>query len=279
MKTAERIGKANALVTVAVIALCSGCENQKTLPPLFTPAPQQKSPAADFYVSPQGSDAAAGSRVHPFRTIGKAVECVSVGGRVLLLEGRYADPVVVSGIHGHKNAPVTIAAAPGAKVIFDGTDKLVGTWKRVTPNSPEGSLIQPAQWKRIGDHKLYAMQLKQDIYALIYDGRLMSNARWPNARWDDPWRLDRYMVLRRATEDSKPGEIHDGLPTENTLERSEKWIHYDRSKLSHRDESLADTGLNFTGAGVLLSYAWTSFGTRITVHKAGSNSFKFDTEF
>ncbi|UCG59474.1 MAG: hypothetical protein JSU70_08165 [Phycisphaerales bacterium] len=235
--------------------------------------------AADYYVSPRGSTDAVGSLARPFRTITRALEDASAGDRILLLEGCYAEPVAVGGIHGAKNAPITIGAASGARVIFDGTDELAGTWKLVTPSSPEGGLIQPAQWKRIGDHKLYAMQLEQDIHALIYDGRLMSDARWPNARWDDPWRLDRYMVLRLASEDSKPGEIHDGVPTENTLEESSKWIHYERSQLNHRDESLADTGLDFTGASVLLSSFWTSFGTRVTGHKAGQNYFTFDTEF
>jgi hypothetical protein len=235
--------------------------------------------AADVYVSPRGSDDTVGSLSHPFHTIGRALEGVSAGDRVLLLEGRYAEPVVAKGIRGTQDAPVVISAAPGARVVFDGTDALDGRWVRVTPESPEGRLIQEKQWQRVGDRGLYAVRLERDIYALVYDGRLMSDARWPDARWDDPWRLDRYMVLRRATEGSKPGEIHDGLTTENTLEESEKWLDYDRSRLKHREESLADTGLDFTGASVLLSAFWTSYGTRVTRHEAGQNSFAFDTGF
>ena len=85
---------------------------------------------------------------------------------------------------------------------------MIGNWSK--PNSPEGKLIQTGQWKRLRG-KLYCLQLDKPVYGLIYDGRLMSDARWPNARWDDPWRLDRYMVLRRASEQSVKGELHDGL--------------------------------------------------------------------
>ena len=233
----------------------------------------------DYYVSPRGEDDADGGRSRPTRSIAVAASRASAGDTIILRKGRYADPVVVTGLLGSTDKPITIKSYQGERAIFDGTDVLDGQWKLVTPGSSEGKLIQEAQWKRIGDNELYAMRLNRDIYALIYDDHLMSDARWPNARWDDPWRLDRYMVLRRAAEGSKSGEIHDGLPTENTLEESEKWIHYDRSKLKHREESLADTGLDFTGSSVLLSSFWTSFGTRVTNHHAGRNHFMFDAEF
>ena len=233
----------------------------------------------DYYVSPRGKDTADGIKARPIRSIHSAGSRVLAGDTIILRGGRYAEPVTVNGLGGSRDKPITITSYTGEKVIFDGTDLLDGKWNRVTPDSPEGKLIQKAQWKRIGDHELYAMRLEQDIHALSYDGRLMSDARWPDARWNDPWRLDRYTSLRRATEGSRPGEIHDGLPTKNTLEESEKWIHYDRSKLKHRDESLADTKLDFSGASVLLSSFWTSFGTRVADHEAGWNHFTFDTEF
>jgi len=236
-------------------------------------------PAAGVYVSPQGADGADGSRTHPFRTIARAVGGVAAGDRILLLEGRYADPVVVSGIRGTDDAPVTIGAASGAKVVFDGTDDLAGLWKRVRPQSPQGRPISQAQWKRIGDRALYAMRLERDVYALVYDGRLMSEARWPNGNWDAPYRLDRWAVLRRANEKSTLGELHDDFPTENALQESRQWLHYDRQGLNLNQETLADTGVDFTGSVVVISHAWTSFATRVTEHGAGRNHFKFDTAF
>lgn len=233
----------------------------------------------NVYVSPDGSNTADGSKPRPFKSIQRAASKVSAGDIIILRGGRYTEPVTISGLKGSKNKPITIRSYPGEKVIFDGTDLLDGKWRRVTPDSPEGELIQKSQWARIKDNELYSMKLKRDIYALIYDGRLMSDARWPNARWDDPGRQDRYIVLRRATEKSIPGELHDGFPTDNTLQESSKWILYDRHDLINNREALANTGLDFSHAVVVISYAWTSFGTRITAHEAGSNSFQFDTEF
>jgi hypothetical protein len=161
---------------------------------------------------------------------------------------------------------------------MDGTDVLPDNWTEVPPDSPEGQLIQPVQWERM-QGKVYAQKLDTPIYALIYDDRLMSDARWPNARWDDPWRLDRYMVLRRASENSLNGDIDDGLPTKNALDESSKWLHYDRSQLTHRDEMLKDTGISFEGAIVLMSHTWGSWATRITGHEAGSNRFNYDNTF
>jgi len=214
--------------------------------------------------------------VSPRNTV--ALGRAKAGDTVWFKGGRYAEPVEFQGLAGTADKPITLTTAPGEKVVFDGTDVLSDDWKVVTPDSPEGKLIQPAQWQRMRG-KLYCLKLDKPIYALVYDGRLMSDARWPNARWEDPWRLDRYMVLRKAGPGSKPGEIHDGLPTENTLQESKCWIHYDRGQLKQRKETLADTGLDFTGSSVLLSCFWASFGTRITEHAAGQDHFQFDTAF
>ncbi len=61
--------------------------------------------------------------------------------------------------------------------------------------------------------KLYSLKLDAPIYALVYDERLMTDARCPNARWDDPWRLGRYTALRRATEESMAGSTAYQLKT------------------------------------------------------------------
>lgn len=233
----------------------------------------------DIYVSPNGSDTDDGSKSKPLRSIQATASQVSAGDTIILRGGFYADPVTLSELRGSENMPIVIRSYPGEEAIFDGTDLLDGQWKLVTPDAPEGKLIQEAQWKRIGNNELYIMQLKQDIYALIYEGKLMSDARWPNANWDAPYRLDRYAVLRRANEQSRLGELYDDFPTENTLEESSQWIHYDRQALDLNKEMLAETGLDFTGSIVVLSYAWTSFATRITRHQAGHNNFTFDTTF
>ncbi|VGO16373.1 hypothetical protein PDESU_04964 [Pontiella desulfatans] len=216
-------------------------------------------------------------RVNP-QNVNEIIAKARAGDTVYFEAGRYADPVEFEKLKGKPDAPITITAAPGAGVVFDGTDELSNDWKKVTPDSAEGQRIQGAQWERIKT-PVYSLKLAEPIHALLYEGRLMSDARWPNARWDDPWRLDRYMVLRRADVGSEKGRLLDGLPTENTLEESEKWIHYDRSQLTHRDEMLADTGISFKDAVVLMSHTWGSWATRVTGHEAGDNVLEYDTSF
>lgn len=223
----------------------------------------QLSVAKDIYISPSNT-----SGIHKAKA----------GDTVWLKGGIYKEPIIVDKLMGTADKPIIISAMPGEEVIFDGTDQLDGKWIQVTKDSKEGKQIQPAQWERI-EGKVYSLKVEAPVFALIYKGKLMTDARWPNARWDDPWRLDRYMVLRRAGVKSAKGKIEDALPTKNALEESEKWIHYDRSQLKHRDEMLGDLDISFTGGVVVLSHTWGSWATRITNHETGSNFFEYDTEF
>ena len=208
----------------------------------------------------------------------KMMKQAKAGDTLLLQDGTYKHPIVLRGLKGTFDKPIVIMPMHNNKVKFDGTDYLNGDWKEVTPESEEGKLIQKSQWKRI-KNKVYSLKLDEPIYALIYKGKLMSDARWPNANWDDPWRLDRYMVLRRADVQSQRGELYDGLATDNALEESSKWLHYDRTQCKNREEMLADLDISFTDATVVMSHTWGSWATRVTKHEAGKNNFKYDTEF
>ncbi len=231
-----------------------------------------------YFVATNGNDNGDGSVRQPFLTIKKGVTKLSPGDTLYLKQGRYYEQIAVNEKRGTKSHPITIAAAPGEHVILDGTDSLPDNWQLVTPESRAGKLIQDAQWSRLKG-KLYSLELTNPIYSLIYNDKLMSDARWPNARWNDPWRLDRYMVLRRASEKSTKGKIEDALSTKNALAESKTWLNYDRSKLNHRNETLANTGVSFENSVAILSYAWGSWATDVEAHQAGENSFTYDTEF
>jgi hypothetical protein len=231
------------------------------------------------YVAPDGDDDNPGTLAQPLKSLRVAAERVGESGRILLRGGRYLEPLEVRKLRGRPGAPAVIQAVPGEQALLDGTDAMEGEWREVTRDSAAGRTIQPVQWERIGNQTVYALQIDEPVHALVYEDRLMSEARWPDARWDDPWRLDRYNVLRRATEESTPGRLVDGFPTDNTLEESSKWVHYDREARAAHRESLAETGLDFSDAVVVMSYAWGSWATRITEHAAGSNALEFDTSF
>ncbi|MER8012326.1 right-handed parallel beta-helix repeat-containing protein [Streptomyces sp. NPDC094149] len=75
-----------------------------------------------FYVSPNGSDVADGSRTAPFATIQHAVDALRSGGTVVVQAGNYAQRVNVHGVRD-----LTITAAPGEHSVLDGSSLTVPT--------------------------------------------------------------------------------------------------------------------------------------------------------
>ncbi|MFC1413236.1 hypothetical protein ACEZCY_28890 [Streptacidiphilus sp. N1-12] len=76
------------------------------------------------YVAPGGSDAGAGTRAAPFRTVQRAVAALSgagrAGGTVELRGGRYAQRVSLRNVSG-----ITVTAAPGEHAVLDGSSLTV----------------------------------------------------------------------------------------------------------------------------------------------------------
>lgn len=76
-------------------------------------------PAGAIFVSPSGSDTAAGTQAAPYRTISKATSAVPNGGTVVIRGGRYPEYVVVT-------KTVTIQNYPGEAVWLDGAQPVTG---------------------------------------------------------------------------------------------------------------------------------------------------------
>ncbi|WP_218126989.1 malectin domain-containing carbohydrate-binding protein [Catalinimonas alkaloidigena] len=79
---------------------------------------------AQYYVSPSGSDNAAGTQSKPFRTIAKALDKVSNGGSVTLAAGTYRE-----GDLKLKNSSITIKGAGSGKTIITGSERVTG-WEK-----------------------------------------------------------------------------------------------------------------------------------------------------
>jgi len=73
--------------------------------------------AADFYVSPTGSDSASGDKAQPWKTIQKAASNLSPGDTAHVLAGTYHEKVAVTS-QGKEGSPVTLRAE--GKVIISG---------------------------------------------------------------------------------------------------------------------------------------------------------------
>src|SRR5690606_39191356 len=82
--------------------------------------------AADFYVSPNGSDSNAGtSSAQPWRSLRKANAAVSPGDTVHLLGGRYTDDPIHPGKPGTADAPIRYVAFQGQEPVLT-SDKVRG---------------------------------------------------------------------------------------------------------------------------------------------------------
>jgi hypothetical protein len=100
--------------------------------------------AATFEVAqrnPQASDDGDGTRERPWKTISRAAAKVAPGDTVMIRDGTYREQVVFH-TSGTEQAPIRFEAAPGARVVLTGADRLTG-WQRAEGGSP----VYHVPWK------------------------------------------------------------------------------------------------------------------------------------
>lgn len=137
-------------------------------------------PAADFYVAPDGNDANAGTVSAPFATVQRAQaavrqEIVRAGGDlkrdlvVLIRAGEYymEEPLILDGRDGTASGSVTYAAEPKAHVVLSG-GRVIEGWRdagngRWTATIAE---VKAGKW------------FFRDLYA---NGQRLTRSRFPNA--------------------------------------------------------------------------------------------------
>lgn len=99
--------------------------------PTPTPAPTW---TRDWFVSPTGSDSAAGAQATPFKTISRAMSAVSAGERIVVMPGVYREQL---------NINTTRAAGTAAKpILLQGVDKP----KIVAPGTSALAVISRQYW-------------------------------------------------------------------------------------------------------------------------------------
>jgi len=102
--------------------------------------------AAEYFVSPAGSDAAPGSVEAPWRTLQHAVEQVGPGDVITVEAGVYAGCRIQ--VSGQPGAPITLRAAPGARVVID----------RPGPDNRHGSNLELETWQGEGTVAWWVIQ-------------------------------------------------------------------------------------------------------------------------
>ena len=127
-------------------------------------------PAADFWVSSAGDDAATGSSEQPFRTIGRAAQLMQAGDTCHLGAGRYGETVTPAR-DGTAAAPLVFQAE--GEVLVSGADPITG-WE-----AHEGRVWRAPLDRDFGRNT-----------QVFYAGRMLTEARWPNDRDGDPFTPD-----------------------------------------------------------------------------------------
>lgn len=133
----------------------------------------------DCFVSPAGDDGNSGRAPdRPFRTLARAAEALRPGDTCWLEGGVYRDGAVLS-VSGLPGRAITFAALSGQQPILDGSDVVAGPWRKA-----EGGV-----WEA---------PVSGSVDAVFCDGRLMTEARWPNCTWSENWDPQKKWALTGA---------------------------------------------------------------------------------
>jgi len=184
--------------------------------------------AADYYVSPAGDDAAAGTQAAPWRTLAKACSLAGPGDTVYVDAGTYRETLRPAR-SGEDGRPIRFVAAAGQRPVLSGAEALPGPWV-----SHEGGVYKTSTDLR--------------FIQLFGDGVMMPEARWPNTPPGDLMAYNRatakdgtgYEVL--ADPELPPGDWNGGIVL---LWPGQRWFSTTRKITDYRPgESFAfDTTL------------------------------------
>ncbi|NQU11183.1 right-handed parallel beta-helix repeat-containing protein [bacterium] len=139
-----------------------------------------------FEVSPSGDNAGPGTVERPLKSIGRALQVAGPGDTVILHGGTYREGPVWIGRGGAEGRPLTIQPAPGAEVVWKGSDIVTG-WQAVSngiwrrPEWPVNSqqlLVDGQPLQQIGvqspwhthavnDHKVSLPPVGRDLNDLV----------------------------------------------------------------------------------------------------------------
>ncbi len=125
--------------------------------------------AADYYVSPSGSDSSPGTLSQPFLTIQKAASVMAAGDTAFIRAGIYRETVTPAN-SGTQNAPITYMPYNGESVTVSGADVIpASSW-----TLSSGSIYKaPMSW-----------DLGNGANQVFLDGQMMIEAQWPNTTLD-----------------------------------------------------------------------------------------------
>lgn len=206
--------------------------------------------AESYYVAADGSDSNDGrSLSNPFLTIQKAADTVTAGDTVYIRQGRYKEAVYMADTSGSSGNQIVFTNYQNEAVVIDGTEDI-------------SDLAVNSWTQHSGD--IYKITLgggdDPNVWQLFVDGEMMTNARWPNARFDNGtnWMRHKYWGTQSSAL-STFGKLYD---------------------LPHHDVDMAGSNLDFDGAMAIMNTGvFRTYGRQITDHTAGEGHFHYAQTF
>lgn len=186
--------------------------------------------AADYYVAFDGSDAHAGTDPDaPLATLQRAADLMEPGDTCYVRGGTYRQSVRTT-TSGEPGRPIRFQAMPGETVLLDGTDVLDATWE---------------PWR----NGIYRAACDVRFEQLFVNGKMMVEARWPNAPFQQRW--DRATWAGSADGSRKDLLISLGL---------------------------LDSAIDWTGAMAMLNvgHQYKSWARRVLSFDAAAGSFTYE---
>ncbi len=195
--------------------------------------------AAEFFVSPHGNDAQAGTRDEPFQTLEAARDAVRRSDHseetiVWLRAGTYEQSmpfVLTAGDSGRPGKAVTYRAYPNEEVRLVG-GRQVNHWQPVTDDAVLKRLAAEARDKVLqADLKAAGIddygEVKGGGLELFFDDEPMTLARWPNEGFVTIVGLvEPDTVDVRGTKGSKTGKfMYEGDRPSRWLQEKDAWVH------------------------------------------------------
>ena len=124
-------------------------------------------------ISATTTDSPDGTLNNPFPSITLCVKALkNPGDECQIRKGRYREIVTVKGLRGTKEKPFVIRGYMDERPTLDGTveiEPINGPW----------------QIRQIEDETMCFGKMNSPIWQLFFDDLMMTNARWPDAKWSD----------------------------------------------------------------------------------------------
>ena len=196
--------------------------------------------ATEYFVSLEGNDDNPGTLQKPWQHVQHAVTVLRPGDICTIREGRYSEEVVISGLQGTVDDPITFRSYPGENVVFDGTTPITTSWEKYKDS-------------------IYVTTIQNDIWQLFVDGEMQINARWPNAFWYDFSVFDYTRWGFSSANSTYNEDTGTGVMVDNGT------------------QDLADSGLNATGSIAILNIgSWLTWAGLVESHTPGESNFTYN---